>query len=403
MKNKMFKLLSLTLALSLLLVACGKKKGEELEKEDYIPVEVIDIKKQSLNNPRSFKGKVVANEEVSIIPKVMGTVETVNVKLGDRVSKGQVLFTVDASNIQRNLDQANVSIDLASKSVAQAESVLNTARVNRNTTEESMLKAKLDLERSEELYKEGAIPKAQLEQAKLGFLSSDSQLKTVDSQIVQAEIGLEQAKDQLNQANISKNQILDTYNDTVVKSPLGGVVSTLDVKVGQIASNAQPAAVVVDNSKVYIELEVIESVVNKLKLGQSVKAKIPAAFNKEVSSTIEYISPTADIANKLYTVKVAIANPDNKVRPGMTGEVNLSTDEINNVIAVTRDVILNNNGEDYVFVVKDNRAVKKVVKLGRDYDDYVEIKSGLNVGDKLIVKGHNYVDDKKKVKVMGDK
>ncbi len=403
MKNKILKLLSLVLALSLVLVACGKKKGEETAKDDYIPVEVLQVKKQSLKNPRSFKGKVVANEEVFIIPKVMGTVETVNVKLGDRVSKGQVLFTVDASNIQRNLDQANISIDLASKGVSQAETVLNTARVNRKTSEESMLKAKLDLERSEELYKEGAIPKAQLEQAKLGFLSSDSQLKTVDSQIVQAEIGLEQARDQLNQANISKNQVLDTYNDTIVKSPLTGVVSSLDVKVGQIANNAQPSAVVVDNSKVYIELEVIESVVNKLKVGQKVSAKIPAAFDKEISSTIEYISPTADIANKLYTVKVAIANDENKVRPGMTGEVNLSTDEINNVIAVTRDVILSNNGEDYVFVVEDNKAVKKLIKLGRDYDDSVEVKSGLSLGDKLIIKGHNYVDDGKKVKVMGDK
>lgn len=400
MKKRFLNFLILLVTLNLVLVGCRKKEAEDLVKEDYIPVEIEEISKKNLNKPRTFKGRVNSNEEVLVIPKLMGTVESVNIKLGDKVSMGQTLFTIDSSDIKRNLEQSKVAIDLARKGVSQAETVLNTAKINRTTTNENMLQSKLDYERAETLFKEGAIPKVQLEQSKLAFLSSDSQLKTVDSQIVQAEISLEQAHDQLTQAEISKTQVLDSLNDAAVTSPLTGVVSSLEVKLGQIVNNAQPAAIIVDNSKVYVEIQVMESVVNKLKQGQKVGLRVPAATEKEFASTIEYISPNADMQSKLYTVRAYVNNKDGLLRPGMTGEISLSTDEIKNTIAVPRDAILEEGDRSFVFVVEDNKSVKKEVTLGEDYDSFIEIKSGLKLGDKLITKGQHYVSDGKEVKVM---
>ncbi len=403
MNKKVLSILTIALSASIFLSACGKAKKTDTIKEEYTPVEVSKISSETLKNSRNFKGKVMSNEEVMVIPKLPGTVQTVNVKLGDKVAKGQTLFTIDASDLQRSLEQANLAVDLSQKGVRQAETVVNTAKTNRNTTEENMLQAKLDYERAESLYNEGAIPKVQLEQSNLAYLSANSQLKTVDSQIVQAEISLEQARDQLSQSNISRQQVLDNMKDATVTSPLSGFVSSLDVKVGQIASNASPAAVVVDNSKVYVEINVIESIVNKLSKGQSVGLKVPAAFDKEIPSVIDYISPSADVANKLYTVRVYTNNDDNKIKPGMTGEVNLNINEIQNTIAVPRDAILKENNKSIVYIVVDNKAVKKEITLGEDFDDYIVVKSGLNLGDNLVVKGQHYLDDKKDVKVMEGK
>lgn len=403
MKRKFLKVFSLALVLALLLTACGKDKTEEEVREDYTPVEVEKITRETLKNPRSFKGKVVSNEEVLVIPKLMGTVSSLNVKLGDKVQEGQVLFTLDDGDIRRSLEQADIAVDLAQKGVRQAENGLATVRINRTASEENMLKSKLDLERMEVLYKEGAIAKTQLEQAKLAFLSADSQLKTVDSQILQGEISLEQAQDQLNQALVSKNQVLDKLEDARVTAPLSGIVSSLDVKLGQMVANGQASAVIVDNSRVYIEVEVIESLVNKLSQGQKVSVKIPAALDGDLASSLDYVSPTADPASKLYKVRAYIDNSKDLIRPGMTGEIKLTTDEIKDTIALPRELILNKDQEYFVFVVEDNKAVKRPVSLGEDFDDYIEIKSGLSLGDDLIVKGQNYVVDGKEVKIMGGK
>lgn len=400
MNKKSIGVMALVLSTAIFLTACGKDKNKVEEVEDFTPVEISEINKETLKNPRSFKGKVISNEEIMIMPKLMGTVQNINVKLGDKVNQGQVLFSIDASDLQRNLEQSNLAVELAQKGVRQAETVLNTARINRNTTEQNMRQAKLDYERAESLFNEGAIPKVQLEQSNLAYLSADSQLKTVDSQIVQSEISLEQSRDQLSQSEVSRNQVLSTMKDANVTTPLSGVVSSLDVKVGQLVSNAGPAATIVDNSKVFIEINVSESIVNKLSKNQQVGVKIPAAFDGEVSSTIDYISPTADVGNKLYTLKVYTDNSSNKIKPGMTGEVNLNTDEVKDVIAVPRDVILKENGKSYVYIVDNNKAIRKDVVLGEDFDDYIVINSGLKLGDKIVIKGHHYLNDQKPVKIM---
>ena len=281
MGSKLKKLIILFLTMSLLissLVACGKKEVQEDLEEAYIPVQVEEINQASLENSRTFNGQVVANEEVLVIPKMVGIVDSVNVKLGDQVNEGQTLFVIEQDDMQKNIEQSQVSINLAEKGVQQASSAVDSAKINRKTTEENALQSKVDLDRMKILYEEGAIPKSQLEQAELGYLSSDSQLQTVDSQIIQSEIALSQAKDQLSQAKISHSQLLDNFQNTIVKAPMTGIVSSLDVKRGQIVTNSQPAATIVDAKKVYVEIQVIEDMVNNLEIGQEVTLNIPAAF-----------------------------------------------------------------------------------------------------------------------------
>ena len=85
----------------------------------------------------------------------------------------------------------------------------------------------------------------------------------------------------------------------------------------------------------------------------------------------------------------------------MTGDITLSTDNIANTIAVARDSVLTMDGEDFVFIVEDNRAVKRKIDIGSDFGDFLEVKSGLQLGDQVIIKGHQYVDDGSLVKLVG--
>lgn len=371
---------------------------EATEEEKYTPVAVEKASKDSIENEITISGKTFANNEVAVMPKVMGTVTNVNVELGDVVQKGSPLFSVEQDNILKNVEAASSSVDLAEKGVAQAENGLETAKLNYETNKDQIENAMLTLERTKKLYEEGAVSKSQLEQAELA--ASENNLKAVEAQVKQAEISYEQALDQLRQAEISYDQVKSNLDDTTVTAPITGVVSTLDVKEGKMASNSQPAAMMVEMDKVYLQLNVVENLVNQLSEGQEVKVSIPAAFDAEITSTISYVSPTVDPATGLYTVRVYVENSDKNIRPGMNGEIKVGLDTVESAVIVPGSSVLEKEDRKVVYVVEDSKAFEKEVTTGLDTGDYVEIKEGLNEEEEVIVEGQHYVEDGAKVKVV---
>lgn len=396
-----FLLVMLLLAVLMAVGGCTKNTavdGKSLE-DDYIAVEIEEVVEDTLGNSRGFSGKVVANEEVMIMPKISGIVERINVGLGDKVKKDTILFVLEQDDISKGVEQAQASINLARKGIEQAQNGMETAMVNYELAKEKVDKALIDLERTQELYEQGAVSKAQLEQAELA--ASPNQLEVAKKQVSQAEIAINQSEEQLNQVEISYGQAMDNLDNAVVKAPMDGVISVLNIKKGQIASSGQVAATLVDINSIYLQINTVESVVNRLEMGQSVSVKVPAAFKDEITSTIRYISPTADDRSNLYPVRIYLDNPDGNIRPGMNGEVNLSMDQIESTLVVRGNAVLNRDGVDLVYVLENDMAIEKVVTLGLDTGDYIEVKEGLEKGDQVIVKGQHYVEDGGKVKVVG--
>lgn len=394
--------LMLILTLVIISSGCGRNKDQDIPasvEEDYTPVETRLVEKVSIGNARSFDGTVMANEEIMVMPKIPGTVEVLNVELGDRVNKGDLLFKIDQKDVSNGVQQASVAIELARKGVEQANNALNTANMNYELTKQQMEKANIDLERTRQLYEEGAVSKSQLEQVELA--ASPNQLELSKSQINQAATSVQQAQEQLKQVQLSYEQAQNNVDNTVVTAPISGVISSLNVKLGQLASNAQAAVNIVDIDKVYLQINLTEDLVNKIFIGQSVEVEIPSAFEGSRTSTISYISSTADVGNKLYSVKIYTDNGDNKIRPGMNGEVQLEIDTMDSVIAIDKGSILDEDEKEVVYVVEDGFPVKKIVETGFNPGTCIEIKSGLNEGEELIIKGHHYVKEGKKVKVIG--
>jgi multidrug efflux pump subunit AcrA (membrane-fusion protein) len=375
----------------------GEKDVAQVE-ENYTPVEVEAAAIKSIANKLNFNGKVYANEEIAVIPKVIGTVTNVNIELGDVVDKGTVLFTIDKDDISKSVDQAANAIELAKKGVAQAENGYNTAVSNFELNKEKIENAQLNLERTRKLYEEGAISKSQLEQTELA--ASEKNLDIMEGQVNQAEIAHQQALDQLKQAELSYKQVASNLDNTVVTAPMDGIVSSLNVKKGQIITNSQPAVTIVDADKVFIQINVVENMVNKFEVGQEVEVNIPAAFDGYIPSTISYISPTSDMRSQLYPIKIYLENPDNKIKQGMNGKVNINMDQSESTIVVKSNAVLDKDDKKIVYVVEDDIAMEKEVEVGLDTGDFIEIKSGIIEGDKVVVVGQHYVENGGKVKVV---
>lgn len=399
MKNRVKKgFMTIGLISALALSGCTSGPVEEEKGDLYTPVDIATVELGSLESTVTLSGRLSANEQVSIIPKASGIVESVNVRLGDMVEVGDILFTIEQNDYSRNVEQAQNSIQLAQKSVDQAANGLNSAKINFELNKEKIENAMINLERTRILYEEGAVSKSQLEQAELS--ASQLSLDALQGQVKQAEIAYQQSLSQLEQARVGYDQAQSGLDNTVVKSPIKGTVSALNVVQGQIAAASQVAATVVEMDRVYLQVNVVENIVTKLQEGQKAQVRVSALSEEFIESTVEYVSPTADPRSQLYTVRVYLDNADKAIKPGMSGEVKLVLDSVDKAIIVKSDAVLDEDGESFVYVVQDGKAIKRTVEVGLDTGDHVEVKSGLTAGEKLIIEGQYYVADGGEVKVV---
>ncbi|MBZ4687957.1 MAG: efflux transporter periplasmic adaptor subunit [Clostridiales bacterium] len=370
-KNRSFTVCIFLIIITLILIpGCGKKDPVQSNVEQKISVKVADVGKQNIVYKTKITGNVKAEKDVSIIPKVGGRVEEVNIEVGQRVEKGDTLIVLERDEIAAALKQAEAALASSKALRVQNESTYNNA--------------KIDYERMKKLYSEGAISKQLLDQARLQLDVSNPD--SIEAQVKQAEAALEQAK--YNLAN------------TIITSPISGIVTSVDLEEGEMASPGIAVARVVNMDKVYIESSVTENQVNHLEVGQKVDVIIGAISTEPLVGTVYSVSPAAD-ESKSYPVKVELENSGYTIKPGMFAEVEIILAEKNNVISVPLGVIVERNGEEGVFVVEGNNAVFKKIVRGLDDGENVEVLSGLKEGEKLVVMGHHSLTNNTPVKVIG--
>lgn len=412
------KLRGILLALSVIIVLTGCSKGKANTKStenvevNLTPVQVALVKKDTIKDITMISGKVIPTQEVAVSPKSGGKVTNVRVKVGDRVNKGDILFTLDNSDAQTRIEQAQsgvqsskAAVEQAQSGLAAAEAAYNAAKANYDASLEKIQNAKINLERMKVLYEEGIISKSQYEQAQLA--ASDSSIEVLKSQLAQAQAAYKQpqasqkqAEASMGQASASYKQAMQALEDTIVRSPIDGFVTALNIDEGEMASAMQSPITISNLNKVYVKINVTENLINKIKSGDKVAANFSALNNKEFTGTISTITPIANSTTQLFDVNIQIDNKDNLIKSGMFASVKFSTNAKNNVLIIKSEAILQKEDKNIVYIVKDNKTVEKQVSVGIDNGDFAEITSGLAKGDKVIIKGQHYVENDEKVKVV---
>ncbi len=364
------KLLTLLLVTALVFTGCSKTENisAEATEETYTAVEVETLKPMELHIENIMTAKTYADKDVYVVPLMSGKVESINVKVGDRVNKDDVLFVMDKDDIANQVNQA-----LAAYESAKAGYEVSVSQIEN---------AKKSFERIQKLYEEGAVPESQYDQAKLA--ASDESLTVAAKSVDQARIAYENAADALDNA--------------VVKAPISGVISDISIVEGEFATSAKPPVTIVDSDSITIELAVPGNMVNKLQKGTEAQVEISAADYSQ-KAVIDSISTSADQITNLYTVNIILEN-NGSIKPGMFAKVNFETDKIQNALAVKTEAVLEKDGKSIVFVVNGDVSEEREVVTGLDTGSYIEIKSGLAAGDTVIVKGQDYITGGSKIKVV---
>ncbi|MDF9407721.1 efflux RND transporter periplasmic adaptor subunit [Pelotomaculum isophthalicicum JI] len=363
-------ILVLVLLLSAFFSGCGSKQPDGGE-NPAVAVEVVSVSRTDINKIYDASGQIKASAEATIAPKVTGRVAGVNVKLGDRVEKGQVLFRIEDKEARNQLIQSQADLGIAQVSYDTAVQALKDAQSNYN--------------RTNTLYESGAVSKNDLEQA--------------TTKLVNAKLSLEQARQQIDKLQVTISTTQDNLNDYTVTAPLGGLIGAIKVETGEMVSSQTDAAVIVSIDTVKVEASVPESVVNAIKTGGKVPVAIDS-LHKSVEGTVTAIAPKADSTTMGYPVEIAVANPAGEIKPGMTVKINLSTGTLQNVITIPVDAVIEKGGQHVVYVVENNQAKEIYVETGVSNESQAEITKGLEEGQIVVVQGNRLLSDGQKVKVI---
>lgn len=366
MKNKfMNKNTALVLLLAAVMVACGggagnvkkaqleklrKEKAEldakiealakEVEATDSTlkekAIEVV-VKPMALSTFKSYievQGRVDAEENVSLSTEMPGTINRIHVKVGDHVTKGQVLAETDQRPLQQQLADLQTSYDLA-KNIYEKQKNLWEQKIG----------------------------------TELQFLQSKNTKEGLELKI---------------------SALQEQLRMTKITSPIDGTVDAVDIKLGQMAAPGFNAITVVNFSNLKVKAEVAEAYASRIKNGDEVLILFPD-MRDSITSSIHYASRAIKPLTRTFGVEVLL-DSKKEYHPNTVARLKINDYKSEKPgIVVPVKYIQKGADESFVMVDERGKAVKKVVKIGREYSGQAEILDGLKAGDLLITEGYDLV------------
>lgn len=341
MKSKKLAMVLCVALVMGLLGGCGAKDPAavdappEQEAVVGVPVEVMPVGVENFEKVISVAGQTAAESTVNVIAKVSGMeqIMSVKVKVGDKVTKGQVLATLNTETTDIQLSQAQLAYD----------------------------DAKSNYERTYALFEAGAVSQADMDKLQMALSNAENTLK-------QAQLAI---------------------NYATVTAPISGTVVSSNADEGSYATASAPLFVIANVDTLEVKAGVTESYINKIKKGQSVEVVIGASQGEPVKGTITEISSMMDMATKNYPITISIDNSKGKYVDGMYANIKIVTDVANGAIVIPAQALVSRDGGRYVFVADNGAAREVAVGLGLTDGDYYVVTEGLAVGDALIVKGND--------------
>jgi len=220
-------------------------------------------------------------------------------------------------------------------------------------------------------------------------------------QYEQTELLYNTALQGLNQSTTGLNSAQDALDNHQIRSPIDGYVTSVNINVGELASQGIASMTIANIEKVQIETSVSEQLINKININDNVMVKITSISETPFEGTITALSPAPAKNTLTYPLKVSLNNQDSLIKSGMFAEVIIVSEKRENVVAIPSDATLVKTGKTVVATINEDNTVRFVpITLGLDNGTYAEITEGLSEDDIIVVEGQQYLNDDSKVNVV---
>ena len=427
--NRLIFILLGVLLLMIVIGVVGKKKnwfGGNTEMQ----VAVEKVAKRDIVETVTSSGKINPQTEVKLSSEVSGEIIQLDVKEGDSVKKGQLLCVVNPVIYEAIVNQSTAGLNQMKANLASSKASLIQAKV-------ALDQAKKTFDRNKILYDQKVISDADYEASKLSLDQSNANYQTSQEQVNAGNFTVASSEAQLKQAQ-------DNLVKTKIYAPMGGIVSLVNVKLGErVVGTAQMAGTeiirIADLNNMRAEVDVNENDVLRIALGDTADIEVDAYPNRKFKGVVNEISysPTTALETQSvstsqatnFTVKIKLLKQsyDDLVkptlgklypfRPGMSTTADINTEQRSNVLSVPIQSVTTREQKDLaqkdkdlskpkpadkkekqdaalneiVFVVENGKAIAKKVSTGIQDANYIEITAGLNEGEQVIKAPFKYI------------
>jgi HlyD family secretion protein len=341
---------------------------------DTIEVDVDTVSQRIISPSILASGFLAHEEEVMLSSEVIGKVAELMIEEGDSVKIGDLVLQVDDKNFLAGLEQSEAAVRI------------NTIDIERQEVRIQNLERQY--ERSKSLYEQGLI--------------GEQEYESLLNQLDLARIDFLSSKESLTQAEAQLDQVLDNLSKTQIISPIDGVVTSLDIKVGEtaIASSTNiPGSslmTIANPASIYTEVLVDEADIANIEVGQSAEIVAIAYPDQPMQGVVRFIANTAKIATGRtglsFVVKIDITDPGSvTLRPGMSCRAEIFTQQEQRVAAIPVEAVIFEEdraelrSEYFIFVNDDGMARKTKVEVGLSDDEYQELISNIDSDVEVIV------------------
>lgn len=387
--NNLLKILAIATVVLIVFAIIGKKQGW-FGKALTIKVAVEKAEIRSITESITANGKIQPEKEVKISPDVSGEIVLLNVKEGDFVEKGHLLFKIKPDTYISMLDRAQASLE--------------SARARQSQTEAQFIQAELAFNRSSQLFSEQTISKSEFEQA-------DANFKVAKAEVEAARFAVQSAQASLKEAN-------EALIKTTVYAPMRGTISTLLVEQGERVVGTEMMSGteilrIADLTRMEARVDVNENDIIKVKMGDTALIEVDAYLDQKFRGVVTEIANSATTAGvsadqvTTFDVKIFILpesyqelvtdNRKNPFRPGMSATVDIQTEMKYNIVTVPIQSVTTRADTSYeastlsdeiirtlVFVSDGTYSLAKDVKTGIQDNNFIEIINGISEGDDII-------------------
>lgn len=336
--------IALPLLLVALLSACGNEEQIKEEEKYAIPVETTTVIQGDVSSFYSTTATLEAPLEANVVTRISGLIESINVEEGDRVTKGQLLAIIDAKRQKYDLARSQAEVEIIEQELNRLKKMSNRE-----------------------------------------FISADSMAKL--------EYNLQAA---MAKRDLAALQV----QESMVRSPIDGVIAKRFVKQGNMAKEFDELFYVVNQDELYGIVHLPEIQLNSLRLGQDAQLFTNKQSDDSVHAKVLRISPIVDAQSGTFKVTLSVPNQDARLKAGMFTRVELRYDTHTNVITVPYNAVVNQDNQFALYVIDGENASRREISLGYREADTVEVTSGIAPGEQIVIRGHQNLKDQSLVEVI---
>jgi len=372
---------------------------KQVKKEAPLPVKVIEVKKGAL--PLRLRVSATADvwEKSTIKSEVQGKVTGIHSSIGDWVQRGKLLVKIDDSEKKLEVESKKaLKLQTLSKFLVKEsmEDYFNPELTDKQ--KEELKRKKSNYTKALKDFDNGKISEIQFDKIKDEYENA-----TVSYGIKRDEVL--RANENLTDAIVSVKKAELDLRRTSIRSPFPGFISDLKVSKGEIISIGQEILKIINLKSLYLKGFALESEIRNLKKGIRARVKFDSFPDRYFYGEIQSISPEVDTDKKTITIYIKMENEENLIFPGMNAEMDIEYKIHENVIKVPRKAVIVRQDRPLVFAIINMSGTSGVadwryVELGAHNDEEVEIKSGIQVGDKVVIEGQLTLAHQSKVKII---